>query len=107
MRTLELAPTPEEHHDVQKILLRLREMQEQLNELGIINLFPVGSVITKSLRKDNLKIDVILNFSNASLVQDFNLSCALTTAEQEKNFIDMVEYVQALFIQEFSQMNYF
>lgn len=70
-------------------------------------MFPVGSVITKSIRKDSLKVDVILNFSNASLIQDTNLRAVLTTKEQEKNFIELVEYVQALFIQEFTQMNYF
>jgi len=49
------------------VQVKLREMQEQLNGLGIVNLFPVGSSVTKTVRKDNLKVDIILNFSVASL----------------------------------------
>ena len=30
-------------------------------------MFPVGSSVTKSIRKDNLKVDIIMNFSIASL----------------------------------------
>ena len=46
---MELQPTSEEIHDVNKVLTRLKEIHEQLSELGIINMFPVGSVITRSL----------------------------------------------------------
>lgn len=65
-----MQPSAEEMHDINKVLARLRELHEQLDELGIVNMFPVGSVITRSLRKDSLEVDVILNFSNASLIQE-------------------------------------
>jgi L,D-peptidoglycan transpeptidase YkuD (ErfK/YbiS/YcfS/YnhG family) len=30
---------------------------------------PAGSAVTNTLRKDNLKLDVILNYNNASISQ--------------------------------------
>jgi hypothetical protein len=56
-------------------------------QLGIINMIPVGSAVTKTLRKDSLKIDIILNYNKATL-QTNNPSVS-----QEQNFQEMVEYL--------------
>lgn len=42
-------------------------MKDKLNEIGIINMIPVGSAVTKSMRRDQFMVDVILNFNQASL----------------------------------------
>ena len=40
-----------------------------MNEIGIINLIPVGSAVTKSIRRECFMVDVILNFNKAFLIQ--------------------------------------
>jgi hypothetical protein len=49
-------------------MLKLQELKESLVEFGIMNMIPVGSAVTKSIRKDSYMIDVILNFNKASLL---------------------------------------
>ena len=69
LRSIECTPTAEEIHDITKVSLKLTELQEQMEELGIVCQCPAGSAVTKTLRKDNLKLDVILNYNNASISQ--------------------------------------
>ena len=67
MKSIECMPSPEENYDFIKIVLKLNELKQQMLELGIMNLIPVGSAVTKTLRKDNLQIDIILNYNMATL----------------------------------------
>jgi len=51
-------------------MLCLQGLKEQLTQIGIVNLIPVGSAVTKTIRKESYMIDVILNF-NKKTVQNF------------------------------------
>ena len=50
-------------------MLKLQELKDKLHELGIMNLIPVGSAVTKTVRLDCNMIDVILNFNKAMLIK--------------------------------------
>ena len=50
----------------------------------------MGSAVTKSLRKEQLMVDVILNFNKASLACD-------NPDQEEKKFAIIVEKIQTLF----------
>ena len=67
IRALENDLRTEESYDFVKFMLVLQGLKDKLNEIGIINLIPVGSSVTKSIRRDCFMIDVILNFNQASL----------------------------------------
>ena len=67
MRALESELRTEESYEFVKFMLALQGLKEKLNEIGIINLIPVGSAVTKSIRRDCFMVDVILNFNQASL----------------------------------------
>ena len=49
-------------------MFTLQQQKDNLNEIGIINLIPVGSAVTKSIRRECFMVDVILNFNKATLV---------------------------------------
>ena len=49
-------------------MLTLQQQKDKLNEIGIINLIPVGSAVTKSIRRECFMVDVILNFNKAFLI---------------------------------------
>jgi hypothetical protein len=72
-----------------------------LEQVGIINMIPVGSVVTQTLRKDSLNMDIILNYNKSTLMRNNpNLSA-------ETNFKEMVELLSGLFVQEFTLLNWF
>jgi hypothetical protein len=48
-------------------MLKLQELKETLEHIGILNLIPVGSTINKIIRKDSFMIDIILNYNKPSL----------------------------------------
>ena len=48
-------------------MLKMQEFKEILEELGVINVIPVGSSVNKVVRKSNFLIDIILNFNKATL----------------------------------------
>jgi hypothetical protein len=52
-----------------------------MEKIGVVNLIPVGSIVLKSIRKDKLKLDVLLNYTN--LKQDFK-----TLIEQIKDLLE-------------------
>lgn len=64
-------------------------------------MIPVGSVVTQTLRKDSLKMDIILNYNKATLQRNN------PNASAETNFKEMVELLSALFAQEFTVLNWF
>jgi hypothetical protein len=45
-------------------------MKQELSKIGVPNLIPVGSAVTKTTRKEAFVIDIILNY-NKTVVQDF------------------------------------
>jgi hypothetical protein len=51
-------------------------MREKLTEYGIMNLIPVGSAVTKTVRLGCNMIDVILNFNKPTLIKNENFSDA-------------------------------
>ncbi len=48
-------------------MLCLQGLKEQLTQIGIVNLIPVGSAVTKTIRKESYMIDVILNFNKKTV----------------------------------------
>lgn len=50
MRALESELRTEESYEFVKFMLALQGLKDKLNEIGIINLIPVGSAVTKSIR---------------------------------------------------------
>jgi hypothetical protein len=48
-------------------MFKLQQLRTKLTDMGIINLIPVGSAVTKSVRRTSFMIDIILNFNKASL----------------------------------------
>jgi len=72
-------------------MLTLQSLKEQLIQIGIINLIPVGSAVTKSVRRDQFMVDVILNFNKASICSDGN------NPEQEQDrFKELIIRVEGL-----------
>ena len=68
IRALENELRMEESYEFVRFMLVLQSLKERLNEIGIINLIPVGSAVTKTLRRDSFMVDVILNFNQASIL---------------------------------------
>jgi hypothetical protein len=48
----------------------MQELKEPFEQIGILNLIPVGSTVNKIVRKDNFMIDIILNYSKATLFKN-------------------------------------
>lgn len=48
-------------------MLKLQELKEQFDQIGILNLIPVGSTVNKIIRKDNYMVDIILNYNKKNL----------------------------------------
>ena len=67
MRALENELRTEESYEFVKFMMLLQSLKEKLNDIGIINLIPVGSAVTKTIRRDCFMVDVILNFNQASI----------------------------------------
>lgn len=63
MRVLENELRVEESYEFVRFMLVLQSLKDRLNDIGIINLIPVGSAVTKTLRRDCFMVDVILNFN--------------------------------------------
>lgn len=64
----------EDCYDFVKFMLTLQELKESLRQIGIANLIPVGSAVTKTIRKEAFMVDIILNYnkSGAAQAQDFS-----------------------------------
>ena len=63
LRGLELDLRMEDSYDFVKFMLTCQELKEKLKLAGIKNLIPVGSAVTKSIRKESFMIDIVLNYS--------------------------------------------
>ena len=65
----------EDQYDFVKFMIKLQELKEPFEQIGIINLIPVGSTVNKIVRRDSFMIDIILNFNKANLLhKDFKVS---------------------------------
>jgi len=60
----------EDCYDFVKFMFILQGLKQELTQIGVPNLIPVGSAVTKTTRKEAFVIDIILNY-NKSVVQDF------------------------------------
>jgi hypothetical protein len=47
-------------------MLKMQELKEAFEGIGILNLIPVGSTVNKIVRRENFMIDIILNYNKAS-----------------------------------------
>ena len=75
-------------------MFTLQQQKDRLNEIGIINLIPVGSAVTKSIRRECFMVDVILNFNKATLAPP---GTDLETADEgliHHNFAQMVSQIE-------------
>lgn len=98
MRALESELRTEESYEFVKFMLALQGLKDRLNEIGIINLIPVGSAVTKSIRRDCFMVDVILNFNQASLFPHLNEHTENISDEQlAVRFHEMVSQIEHLF----------
>ena len=48
-------------------MLKMQELKEKFESVGILNLIPVGSTVNKIVRRDNYMIDIILNYNKNTL----------------------------------------
>ncbi len=69
----------------------MQELKEQFEQVGILNLIPVGSTVNKIVRKDNFMIDIILNYNKSTLLKGI-----ASEEEQLAGFTDLVERVREL-----------
>jgi hypothetical protein len=49
-------------------MLKIQELKLTFEQIGILNLIPVGSTVNKIVRKDSYMIDIILNYNKTSLM---------------------------------------
>lgn len=96
LRAMEISLGMEDQYDFVRFMLKMQELKEKFEQIGVLNLIPVGSTVNKIVRKDNYMIDIILNFNKSSLKGD---------AEQE--FINLVDRVRNLVDDEFTETGYF
>ena len=99
MRALESELRTEESYEFVKFMLCLQGLKDKLNEIGIINLIPVGSAVTKSIRRDCFMVDVILNFNQASLFPHLTEHNDEYISEEQLavRFHEMVSQIEHLF----------
>lgn len=63
LRGLEMDLRMEDSYDFVKFMLTMQDLKESLKQVGITNLIPVGSAVTKSIRKEAFMVDIILNYN--------------------------------------------
>jgi hypothetical protein len=70
LRGMDLDLKMEDCYDFVKFMLTLQGLKQSLAAIGVPNLIPVGSAVTKTTRKEAFVIDMILNY-NKTVVSDF------------------------------------
>ncbi len=99
LRSHEIQLQLEDQYDFVKFMLKLQELKETLEHIGILNLIPVGSTINKIIRKDSFMIDIILNYNKPSLFSGISNTIKDETQliEQQNNlFCKLVERIRKL-----------
>lgn len=89
----------EDQYDFVKFMIKMQELKEPFEQIGILNLIPVGSTVNKIVRRDNFMVDIILNYSKTTLFK--------TTGEDTAIFDALVEKVRSLLEEEFTSTGYF
>jgi len=98
MRSLENELRTEESYEFVKFMLILQGLKDCLNDIGIVNLIPVGSAVTKTIRRDSFMIDVILNFNQASIFAHLREQHENISEEQlSVRFAEIVKEIESLF----------
>ena len=82
-------------------MLKIQELKLTFEQIGILNLIPVGSTVNKIVRRDSYMIDIILNYNKTSLIAPG------TQDVQDSMFTSLVERVRSLIDQEFTMTGYF
>ena len=54
-----LQPNKEDIENLEKIYLKIKELQHHFEIFGIVGIIPVGSFVLNCVRKNNLVIDII------------------------------------------------
>ncbi|CDW81365.1 UNKNOWN [Stylonychia lemnae] len=101
LRSHEIQLSVEDQYDFVKFMFKLSEIKEPLEQLGIMNMIPVGSAVTKTVRKEFYTIDVILNYNKASAFKNGGKN--LPPETQERLFLELVEQLSLLLSKEFIQ----
>jgi hypothetical protein len=69
LRSHEIQLQLEDQYDFVKFMLKMQELKEGFEGIGILNLIPVGSTVNKIVRRENFMVDVILNYNKTTLGQ--------------------------------------
>ena len=67
LRSHEIQLQLEDQYDFVKFMLKMQELKERFEEIGVLNLIPVGSTVNKIVRKEKFMIDVILNYNKNTI----------------------------------------
>ena len=97
LRSLECELRLEEGYEFINFMLTLQQQKDKLNEIGIINLIPVGSAVTKSIRRECFMVDVILNFNKAFLIPSGAEVEQIDEEQLQQSFGQMVLAIEQLF----------
>ena len=69
LRSHEIQLQLEDQYDFVKFMLKMQELKEAFESIGILNLIPVGSTVNKIVRRENFMVDIILNYNKTSFGQ--------------------------------------
>lgn len=83
----------EDQYDFVKFMLKMQELKEPFEAIGVLNLIPVGSTVNKIVRKDSFMIDIILNYNKANHISKTE---APSAEKEEQIFQNLVERIRAL-----------
>ena len=62
----------EDQYDFVKFMLKIQELKMPFEQIGVLNLIPVGSTVNKIVRRDSYMIDIILNYNKTTLMTPGN-----------------------------------
>lgn len=98
LRSHEIMLKMEDQYDFVKFMIKMQELKESFEQIGILNLIPVGSTVNKIVRRDNFMVDIILNYSKTTLFK---------AGEDTAIFDALVEKIRSLLEGEFTGTGYF
>lgn len=72
LRSHEIQLQLEDQYDFVKFMLKIQELKMPFEQIGVLNLIPVGSTVNKIVRRDSYMIDIILNYNKTTLMTPGN-----------------------------------
>eukprot|EP00347_Sterkiella_histriomuscorum_P018458 403345443 len=106
LRSTELQLLMEDQYDFVKFILKIQELKPKLEEIGILNIIPVGSATNKTIRRDYFMMDIIMNYNKTIITHDENK--VLQNPDQQRRLFDnIIENLSTIIKQEFTSPNYF